>query len=191
MLMVRGIRTARPLAWVDFHGGARGRWGVVVSEALIAPWVRLDKALPGLSGAPRAALVETAAREIRRLHDGGLSHRDLKAQNILVRRDGGGWRVALVDTDGVQRYRCVSDARRGQNLMRLVYSWSPKYEFGLTGLHRTDALRFLKTYLGPRVRQAITLKCRRKAAAAEIETVRHWREMVARALVAKERSGRD
>lgn len=187
LLMVRGLRTARPLAWVDFRGGASGRWGVVVSEALESPWARLDQALAKLTGSDRAALVETTAREIRRLHDGGLSQRDLKAQNILVRRDGGGWRVALVDTDGVQRYCCVSDRRRVQNLMRLVYSWSPKYEYGVPGLHRTDALRFLKTYLGPRVRQAITIRCRKRGAGAEVETVRWWREMVGRALAAKER----
>jgi hypothetical protein len=186
MLLVRGIRTARPLAWVDFLGGARGRWGVVVSEALDGPWVRLDEALAELAGAPRAGLIETVAKELRRLHDGGLSQRDLKAQNILVRRDGGGWRVALVDTDGVQRYCCVSDSRRVQNLMRLAYSWSPKYEFGLPGLHRTDALRFLKTYLGPRVRQAITIRSRKRAATAEVEIVRRWRVMVARELAAKE-----
>ncbi len=187
MLMVRGIRTARPLAWVDVQGGASGRWGVVVSEALDPPWVRLDQALAELAGSPRAALIETAAREIRRLHDGGLSQRDLKAQNILVRRDGSGWRVALVDTDGVERYRSVSESRRVQNLMRLVYSWSPKYEYGVAGLHRTDVLRFLKTYLGSRVRQAITIRSRRGAARAEVEMVRRWREMVAKALAAKER----
>jgi hypothetical protein len=175
-LLVRGIRTARPLAWLDVRHGLRGREGIFVAEALDG-WRSLDAALaepglpahpgaPGLvraSGPARRVLIETVAREVRRLHDAGLSNRDLKAQNILVRYDGRAWRTAFVDMTGLRRQRWpVGRGRRIQNLMRLAFSWSGVGISGQArGLTRTDCLRFLKTYLGPHCRQAITLKCHR------------------------------
>ena len=174
-LLVRGIGTARPLAWCDVAHGPLGREGILVCEALDG-WTPLDQALPDQRGPRRARLVETVAREVRRMHDCGLSNRDLKAQNILVRYDGRRWRVALVDVVGVRRHRRpVVRIRRMQNLMRLAFSWSGVGVSGqASGLARTDRLRFLKTYLGPHVRQTITVRGRKRPARGQVEWVRSW-----------------
>lgn len=88
-LLVRGVGTARPLLWLDRQHGLAGCESVLASEALEDGWQSLDAALPAASGGSHLALVEAVARTIRRLHESGLSHRDLKAQNLLVRRDVG------------------------------------------------------------------------------------------------------
>lgn len=174
-LLIRGIGTARPLAWFDVGRGLPGCRGVLVCEALDG-WQSLDLALPEQSGATRAAMVETVARQVRRMHEAGISNRDLKAQNILVRYDGGRWRVALVDMVGLGRHRgAVGRGRRVQNLMRLAFSWSGVGVSGQArGLTLADRLRFLKTYLGPHIRQTVTVRCRPRPARREVERVRRW-----------------
>jgi len=174
-LWIRGIGTARPVAWVDADHGLRGRESVLVSEALDG-WQPLDQALPDCAGPAHAALVETLAREIRRMHDSGISNRDLKAQNILVRYNAPRWKMALVDMVGICRHRGpVSPARRMQDLMRLAFSWSGVGVSGQAeGLTLADRLRFLKTYLGPQLRQTFTTRCRRLPAREQIERLRCW-----------------
>jgi len=175
-LLVRGVGTARPLVWVDLSHGLRGRRSTVVNES-VEQSRPLNEALADLRGRRRARCIETVAREIRRLHESGLSHRDLKAQNVMVRYDGHRWRMALVDMDGVRRHRrAVSGRRRRQNLMRLAFSWDWGYgvQDKAPPLAPSDCLRFLKTYLGPGVRQAMTLSCRRSGVADQGRLVRSW-----------------
>ena len=174
-LWIRGIGTARPVAWVDVGHGLRGRESVLVSEALDG-WQPLDRALPACTGRAHTALVETLAREIRRMHEAGVSNRDLKAQNILVRYNAPRWKMALVDMVGICRHRGpVSPARRMQDLMRLAFSWSGVGVSGQAeGLTLADRLRFLKTYLGPQLRQTFTTRCRRLPAREQIERLRCW-----------------
>jgi hypothetical protein len=175
-LLVRGVGTARPLVWVDRRHGAAGRQGFLVTESLDAHRP-LDQVLAELGGRERAGCIETVAREIRRLHDSGLSHRDLKAQNILLRRDGAQWRVALVDLDGLARpWRGVSRRRRVRDLMRLAFSWDWGYGVGDTvaGAARSDCLRLLKTYLGPALCWAVTVRCRRRGSTAPAAELRGW-----------------
>ncbi len=99
------------------------------------------------------------ARTIRGLHQRQLSHRDLKAANILVRRldvPPPGPRVTepvgllhepetsvwLIDLVGVELFRKMPHRRKIQNLARLNASFHSR-----SGLTRTDRLRFLRTYL--------------------------------------------
>ena len=191
-LLVRGLRTARPLVWLDVSHGLLGRESLIVSEALDRPWQPLDQAVPAATGAAHLRLVETVAREVRRLHDAGISNRDLKAQNILVQCRNGRWLVALVDMAGVAvRARQASREERGQNLMRLAFSWSGVGVSGQArGLTRADRLRFLKTYLGPFVRQTITTTCRDGEADEVIEAVRTWWRGIAFALYEKAENAR-
>jgi len=175
-LLVRGVGTARPLAWLDRRDGLRGRHGTIVTEALDGHRP-LDLVLPELRGRDRAACIETVAREIRRLHDSGLSHRDLKAQNILLRRDGVSWRAALVDMDGLSGpSRRVTEARRTKDLMRLAFSWDWGYGAAdaVAGAGACDCLRLLKTYLGPAMRGAITVSCRHRGSTAPAAELRRW-----------------
>jgi hypothetical protein len=78
------------------------------------------------------------------LHRRHLSHRDLKAANILTTAvsngaDEGAWFIDLV---GVTLCRRLPNSRRLQNLTRLHASFH--YSGALT---RTDKLRFLRVYL--------------------------------------------
>lgn len=215
-LMVRGIGTARPLLWLD-----RRQYGesILVTEALEEPWQSLDVALPEADGGRvRHSLVEAVAGTIRRLHDSGLEHRDLKAQNVLVKRDcivaagtdseAVGWKVALVDMDGVRRHRgATGRGRRIQNIMRLAFSWSGVGISGQSrGLTRSDRLRFLKRYLGGNVFQAVTISARLRGrgkgdsvgrrkdgsarAAVAVRKLRFWWSAISAALDEKSRRAR-
>ena len=102
-------------------------------------------------------LIERVARTIRALHLRQLSHRDLKAANILARR----WdapadepsaysqdienllympesSVWLIDLVGVERFHKLPRARKVQNLARLNASFHQN-----PAITRTDRLRFL------------------------------------------------
>ena len=83
-------------------------------------------------------LIDQLARLVGTLHHRHLSHRDLKASNVLVSNN----RLSLVDLVGVRRHRQLRRSRRIQNLARLNVS-----SLGCDGLTRTDKLRFLRVYL--------------------------------------------
>jgi hypothetical protein len=104
-------------------------------------------------------ILEETARLIRELHRRGLSHRDLKAPNLLVvRQPAAGlqdassepldhWgltasRVWFIDLVGVRKHARVSRRRKVQNLARL--NVSAMQHPALTHSHR---LRFLLLYL--------------------------------------------
>jgi len=86
---------------------------------------------------------------LRALHERGVSHRDLKGDNILVREAGPGrFRLTLVDLDGVQFGR-TGWQRRARDLARL--SWDFRDHPAVT---RGDRLRLLLAYLVPKDRPA-------------------------------------
>jgi tRNA A-37 threonylcarbamoyl transferase component Bud32 len=103
-------------------------------------------------------VIEHAARLVRDLHNRGVSHRDLKAANVLVVRDPAvrqeasaepldHWplttsRVWLIDLVGVRLHQRLGQRRKVQNLARLNASF---LDDGV--LQRTDKLRFLRLYL--------------------------------------------
>ena len=89
-------------------------------------------------------LLPALARLIRLLHDRSLSHRDLKAANILIEGDPQATelRLSLIDLVGVDMNFPLAEERRIQNLARLYLSMEVT-----PGRTRTDALRFLRLYL--------------------------------------------
>ncbi|MFO1023444.1 MAG: lipopolysaccharide kinase InaA family protein, partial [Planctomycetales bacterium] len=92
----------------------------------------------------RRTLCIQLGRQIRRLHQLGFDHRDLKASNFLVRGTGrNNPAPCIVDLEGVRRWPLLPYARRCQNLVRLNLSADAHLVFS-----RTDRLRFLKEYLG-------------------------------------------
>jgi tRNA A-37 threonylcarbamoyl transferase component Bud32 len=106
------------------------------------------KTLPTLDPEERASQVRqlrlALAKLVRSLHDRSLSHRDLKASNILVHLD----RLdsidclSLIDLVGVKLMHPVPSHRRVQNLARLSLSL-----VSAPGRTRTESLRFLRAYL--------------------------------------------
>ena len=108
----------------------------------------VSEILPTLSPQVRRArirsLAESLALLIRSLHERSLSHRDLKASNILIKIDpiDGSDRLSLIDLVGVRLRHPLPWRRRVQNLARLCLSLS-----SVPDRTRTDALHFLRLYL--------------------------------------------
>ena len=84
--------------------------------------------------------IEQIAYWVREMHRRGWSHRDLKATNILLSREGEE-RVSFIDLVGARR-RHASVERRCRDLARLNASF-----INQPILSRTDRLRFLRIYL--------------------------------------------
>jgi hypothetical protein len=163
----RGLPTARP--FVVLHRRRFGMWyeGYLLTEK-IEHAGDLHETLDSVATAPPLeqcrllhTMIDRVARTIRALHQRQLSHRDLKAANILMRR----WdappeqpsayaqdienllympesAVWLIDLVGVEVFTKLSRARRVQNLARLNASFHDR-----PALTRTGRLRFLLTYL--------------------------------------------
>ena len=87
------------------------------------------------------------ARQVRRLHDAGFDHRDLKFANLLVAADPADARIWFLDLDGVRVWRSLPRRRAVQNLARINVS-----SLVVDLVSDSDRLRFLKWYLGDRFR---------------------------------------
>lgn len=150
-LLDRALPTARPFAVLH-----RRHHGLVYESYLLAEKIDGCVDLHGflarlaeLNPADRLAClrirIDQIARLVRDLHRRHLTHRDLKAANVLTPppgRPAPGYGCWLIDLVGVRRCRRISPARRVQNLARLNASFlqSP-------AITRTERLRFLRTYL--------------------------------------------
>ncbi|HMP01784.1 MAG TPA: lipopolysaccharide kinase InaA family protein [Gemmatales bacterium] len=108
------------------------------ADDLMAAWCHA-------SPAQQRELIESTARLLRQLHHHGLSHRDLKAANLLVTRCAATGRPELhfIDLVGMTRHVRIGKRRRVRNLARLAVSFR-------AAAGRTDLLRFLRAYLGRR-----------------------------------------
>jgi tRNA A-37 threonylcarbamoyl transferase component Bud32 len=86
----------------------------------------------------RRKMIDTLARWLRLLHHRHLTHRDLKAPNILVANE----MVYFIDLVGCSSVRKMSERIRVRDLTRLNVSFlqSPQ-------ITRSDRLRFLRIYL--------------------------------------------
>jgi tRNA A-37 threonylcarbamoyl transferase component Bud32 len=144
----RRLPTPRPLAVFYRYRAGLPREGYLLSEMIegateLHDWLRR---LGTLGARDRtAALRQRAdylARLIRGFHDRGLTHRDLKAANVLTPIDPADHRAWLIDLVGVRRPRHVTPRRRAKNLARLNASFADH-----PWVTRTQRLRFLATYL--------------------------------------------
>jgi tRNA A-37 threonylcarbamoyl transferase component Bud32 len=143
-LRERCLPTARPLAVLHRRRGPLYYEGYLLTEK-ISDAVDLHAFLDRLetldADERQAALrrrIDQVASLVRALHQRQLSHRDLKAGNVLVTPAG----VWLIDLVGVTAYRHLPRARRVQNLARLHASFLKR-----DVLTRTDKLRFLRVYM--------------------------------------------
>jgi tRNA A-37 threonylcarbamoyl transferase component Bud32 len=129
-LAVRGLPTPRLLAASD-------AW--VVGEWIEAPdlFGFITNEFGRFTRRDRDRFIEGLARMIRRLHQTGVVHGDLKATNVLVTEGG----FLLVDLDRVRFCETVAEEDRIFNLAQLNAAVTPP-------LARTDRLRFLRAYFG-------------------------------------------
>lgn len=151
-LLHRQIPTARPLAVLE------RRWcGLLLDSLILTEFIphthRLDKVLAIAADQLDAdqqrrfkrELADALARTLRRLHERGFTHRDLKATNVLVQWDPQADDppcVRLIDLDGLRCGYRPSRKRRFCTITRLNVSLDR-----CPLVTRTDRLRFLKRYL--------------------------------------------
>lgn len=158
-LMARGVPTPEPLAYI-----AKGNPGVSSGMARLSPastYTILERpeGMTSLSDHMEQKLVHleptaqyTAMRRsvqatagvVRTMHEHSISHRDMKAANILVRpkADGSWQEMQLIDLVGAELVHPLPYDVKVKNLARLTLSF---YSHGL--LQNSLALRFLRHYL--------------------------------------------
>jgi tRNA A-37 threonylcarbamoyl transferase component Bud32 len=157
-LRERGLPTARPLAVFHRRRGGLSQDGYLLTEKIpdaleLHRYVAdLDMSSPPARRQRLRTSIAQIARLLRELHRRQLSHRDLKAANILMSSAACPWSVPavasesrqpwLIDLVGLRLYRKLSRARRVQNLARLHASFQQH-----PLISRTDKLRFLRVYL--------------------------------------------
>jgi tRNA A-37 threonylcarbamoyl transferase component Bud32 len=154
VLCERWLPTPRPLAM--FH---HVRAGIFPAEGYL-----LTEKVPDAIGLPEAvrecrdrgtlrAWGERLARVVRAVHDRGVSHRDLKAPNVMLQNavtDPASATPVLIDLVGVRASAdAVPFARRAKELARLNASF-----LAVPHVTRTERLRFLRAYLRAGERQA-------------------------------------
>jgi tRNA A-37 threonylcarbamoyl transferase component Bud32 len=140
-LRVRGVECPEPLLAAADADGA----GVYVAAGAGPGAADLHEAARGalaLSPARRRAALFDLGRFLRRLHDAEVSHRDLKAPNLVARVEGGRVRFLVVDLEGARPRRGpVPWRRRARDLARLDAS------VGAPFVSRADRRRVLSGYL--------------------------------------------
>jgi serine/threonine protein kinase len=148
-LLLRCLPTPRPLAvWHRYRHGLPHEGYLITEKVADARDLRFFVthlfSLPAALCRTRLrCLIDQIAHLVATLHQRRLSHRDLKAANVLV-GDGATQdvRLYLIDLVGVRRLRKLHRVRRVQNLARLNASFLHH-----PGLTRSDRLRFLRVYL--------------------------------------------
>jgi serine/threonine protein kinase len=172
----RWLPTPRPLAMIHRYRAGLPAEGYLLTEK-VPDALGLPEAVAGQTRVPRA-WIDSLARTVRAMHDRAVSHRDLKASNILLEgavTDPGHAVPVLIDLVGVRVGRVVPFRQRAKELARLNASF-----LSSPAITRGDRLRFLRAYL---------------AAGANLERDwRTWWAEVSRATAAKvaknRRSGR-
>jgi hypothetical protein len=123
----RAVREFDALAWLRQHGFAaprplcaavERRLGFVARALLITeadPGTQADVVLPTLDAPERMRLVAAIERLLQDLHHRGFRDGNFDLRNLLVARDGTGWRIAKIDSP---RYRLVAPGARDDRLAR-------------------------------------------------------------------------
>jgi tRNA A-37 threonylcarbamoyl transferase component Bud32 len=147
---LRFLPTPRPLAVLHRQPLGMPCEGYLLTEKvedavdLLAFVDQLRAVEPSLRQAALRRVIAEVARLVCTLHQRRLSHRDLKAANLLVRKTGEAAECSVwfIDLVGVVRHLRLRRDRRVQNLARLHTSF-----FTHPLISKTDKLRFLQVYL--------------------------------------------
>jgi tRNA A-37 threonylcarbamoyl transferase component Bud32 len=142
----RGVPTPRPLAVFHRYRAGFPVTGYVLTE-LVPDAVQFDAAVR-TGGVSEASL--RLARVLRQMHDRGVSHRDLKAANVLL---AGGTDPVLIDLVGVSTGPPLPLGRRARELARLNASFLAN-----PAVTPAARLRFLRAYLAAGVGSGVGWK---------------------------------
>ena len=138
-LLDRGIATARPLVLIQQRKYGISTTGYVVFEAVPDAHDISSAFLQSTSRCEKNAHIERIADLVRTMHERGVSHRDLKAPNILLNQEAS---PVLIDLVGVRTYRSITRKVLVRDLARLNLSFH-----NAPAVSRADRLRFLRCYL--------------------------------------------
>ena len=150
LLEAAEIPHPRPLA--ASHAIARGgavRASYLVSDALLdgdtlSKFALGPGGIAGRDAHRRRRILDSVARQVRRLHDAGLYTRDLQETNVMVADgDAGEFRVWFLDLEDFRRTKRGAARNRMRNLVHLDRSIG-------RFLCRAARLAFLYAYLGAR-----------------------------------------
>jgi len=144
-LLNRRIPTARPLAVVEKKLFGLRLDSLIITDLQTILSARIKELPLDRQRQFKRMITEALVAVLRRFHDCGFMHRDLKAQNIIVQwsgKPGEVPRILLVDLDGIRRPRRYRHRAWMRALMRLNVSLDHCPQ-----ITRTDRLRFLKRYL--------------------------------------------
>ncbi len=140
-LIVRRMATLKPLGTVE----ERGLFGLKRSFFLMEVLEKgqeLDRYLwNGFEDFPeKKRFIKAFTEWLARLHQLNIYHRDLKACNILISKNGDHWNFHLLDLEDVRLDRKVKEKELFKNFLQLNTS-IPRT------IPKTDRLRFLREYL--------------------------------------------
>jgi hypothetical protein len=173
----RWLPTPRPLAVLHRYRLGRPAEGYLLAEK-VPDAVGLPEAVAALGPNNTAVLrgwIRQLARTLRAMHDRSVSHRDLKATNVMLAgaaTDPATAMPVLVDLVGVRTGAAVPFRQRAKELARLNVSFlrSP-------AVTRGERLRFLRAYLaaGPAAREDWKTWWRAIAAATAVKVAKNRR----------------
>jgi tRNA A-37 threonylcarbamoyl transferase component Bud32 len=147
-LRERCLPTARPLAVLHRYRNGMPCEGYLLAEKiehavdLLEFARRLAVLPPALRTAELRGRIEALACLIRTLHGRGLTHRDLKAANLLTLQTLGDHHFWFIDLVGVRRRQRVGRRWKVRDLARLNVSF-----LSHPLVTRTEKLRFLRVYM--------------------------------------------
>lgn len=119
-LMRRGFCTPKPLIGLRRTGQGGGVEGVVAFEEL-GGCVSLSRMLAddSLDTAGRTNLMNDLGDGLRRFHDSGFRHRDLRQGNILIARSGERWTVCFLDLNRLRIQKPLTRMQRLREVEKL------------------------------------------------------------------------
>lgn len=150
-----GVDTMRAVAFAERGSNPARQHSFIITEEL-APTVSLEdycrdwRAVPPAPGFKRT-LIRRVAAMARRMHEGGVNHRDFYICHFLLHLpvDTNAPRLSLIDLHRAQIREKTPRRWRDKDLAALYFS---ALDIGLT---RRDFLRFLKTYFAAPLRDIL------------------------------------
>ena len=163
--MFRGALFRQSRAWFEYNRlSALRRQGVPCVEPLavgerreagfVTACMLITRGVPGQSllsfaqsrtpvaPADRRRIIETLARQVRRMHDAGLVHGSLAWRDVLIRREeNGGFAFAFLDPQRVRLYRL-----RGCRRLGFLHDVATLAATAMLVCSRADRLRFARAY---------------------------------------------
>lgn len=152
-----GVDTMTPLAFGQRGANPATRRSFIVTEAL-APTQPLDEHCRAWREHPpaarwRHAVIARVADMVRRMHAGGVNHRDLYLVHFLLHLDPAptpeNFRISLIDLHRAQLRDATPRRWRDKDLAALHFA---SLEAGLT---ERDRLRFARAYFGKPLRDIV------------------------------------